>query len=79
MTPCQLFEWAVVNIPAIAFQYLSMNDYKSEQVLLEERFQQSCTIPGTRKLHCFIPLSSNKLVTKVYSSSAIYKIVRITV
>ena len=56
-----------------------MDDYKSEQIFLEERFQQSRTIPGTRKLHCLIPLSRNKLSTKVYSSSAISKIERVTV
>ena len=44
MTPYQLFEWAVVSIPAIVFQYLTMDDYTSEQVLLKEHFQQSRTI-----------------------------------
>ena len=79
MTPRQLFEWAVNNILAIAFQYLTMDDYKSEMIFLEEHFQQSRIIPGTRKLHCLIPLSRNKLSTKVYSSSAISKIERVTV
>ena len=67
-------DWALDNIPAMAFKYLNMDDYKSEQILLEQRFKQSRTIPGTRKLHCFIPLSRNKVSTKVYSSSAISKI-----
>ncbi len=70
MTPRQLFEWAVVNIPATSFQYITLEDYKSEEVLLEQRFRQSRTIPGTRKLHCFIPVSRSKVSTKVYSSSA---------
>ena len=46
-TPRQLFEWAVENIPAVVFKYCTLDDYKKEQVLLEERFQQSCTISGT--------------------------------
>ena len=79
MTPHQLFDWAVDNIPAMAFKYLNMDDYKSEQILLEQCFKQSRTIPGTRKLYCFISLSRNKVSTKVYSSSAISKIERVTV
>ena len=81
MTPRQLFDWAVDNIPAMAFKYLNMDDYKNEQILLEQRIKQSCTISGTHKLHCFIPLSRNKvfLLKKVYSSSAISKIERVTV
>ena len=58
MTPHQLFEWAVDNIPAVSFQYVTIDDYKREEALLEHRFQQSRTIPGTRKLHCFIPLET---------------------
>ena len=79
MTPRQLFEWAVNNIAAIVFQYLTIDDYKSEQIFLEEHFQHSRTIPGTRKHHCLILLSRNKLSTKVYSSSAISKIEIVTV
>ena len=54
MTPHQLFEWAVDNIPAVSFQYVTIDDYKREEALLEHRFQQSRTIPGTRKLHCYL-------------------------
>lgn len=79
MTPRQLFEWAVDNIPATTFQYLAEDDYKSEQVLLEQRFGQSRTIPGTRKFHSFVPLSRYKVSTRVYSSSTISKVERVTV
>ena len=78
MTPRQLFEWAVDNIPAISFQYLTTDDYKREEALLEHRFEQSRTIPGTRKLHCFIPLSRKHVCTKVYSSSSTSKRERVT-
>ena len=53
MTPRQLFEWASDNIPAVSFEYCSTEDYKREQTHLEERFQRSRMIPGTRKLHSF--------------------------
>ena len=70
----QLFEWAVENIPTVAFNYCSSEDYKSEEQLLEERFQQSRTIPGTRKLHSFVPLTKATISTKVYSLSAASKV-----
>ena len=79
MTPRQLFEWAVENIPTVAFSYFSSEDYKSEEQLLEERFQQSRTIPGTRKLHSFVPLTKTTISTKVYSLSAAFKVERVSV
>ena len=79
MTPCQLFEWAVENIPTVAFNYCSSEDYNSEEQLLEERFQQSRTIPGARKLHSFVPLTKATISTKVYSLSAASKVERVSV
>ena len=46
-----ILEWAVENLPNVTFKYCSMADCQSEEFLLRERFQKSCTIPGTRKLH----------------------------
>ena len=34
----QLFEWAVENIPSTVFKCCSSDDYKSEEILLEEDF-----------------------------------------
>ena len=79
MTPRQLYEWAVQNLPAISFKYCSVDDYKREEVLLEKRFDNSRTIPGTRKLHSFIPVSENKVCTRVYSLSTISKVERVTI
>ena len=73
MTPRQLFEWASDNIPAVSFEYCSTEDYKREQAYLEERFQRSRTIPGTRKLHSFVPISKDRVRTRVFSSSSISK------
>ena len=79
MTPRQLFEWAIENVPATIFSYCSSEDYKIEEQLLEERFQQSRTIPGTRKLHSFIPLSKTAISTKAYSLSTFSKEERVSV
>lgn len=78
MTPYQLYEWAAENIKATSFKYCSLDDYKRQEIFLEERFQQSRTIPGTRKLHSFIPLTRSKVCTKVYSTSTTCKEERVT-
>ena len=40
-----------------------------EQRSLEHRFQLSHTIPGTRKLHSFVPISDSTVEVKLYSAS----------
>ena len=64
MTPHQLFDWASINIPAVHFDYCSSADYEVEQKNLEQRFMKAGTIPGTRKIHSFIPISKDKLLVK---------------
>ena len=66
MTPHQLYEWASENISAVNFAYCTKDDYRQQEMFLHDRFQLSRTIPGTQKLHCFIPLTQNKLLTKVF-------------
>ena len=69
MTLRQLFDWACSNIPAAYFGYCSNEDYAREQSSLERHFQLSRTIPDTRKLHCFVPISDSIVEVKFYSSS----------
>ncbi len=78
MTPHQLFEWASINIPAVHFEYCSSDDYKAQQEDLEQRFMKARTIPGTRKLHSFIPVSKGKLQVKAFSASDISREERVT-
>ena len=73
MTPRQLFDWASANIPAVHFGYCSLVDYEVEEKNLEERFAKSRTIPGTRKLHSFIPISKDRITVKAFSSSTTSK------
>ena len=77
MTPRQLYEWAIDNIPSASFQYCSVDDYRREEVMLQERFKNSRTIPGTRKLHAFIPVTRNKICTRAYSLAPTSKIERV--
>lgn len=78
MTPRQLFDWASTNIPAVHFGYCSLVDYELEEKNLEERFAKSRTIPGTRKLHSFIPVSKHRITVKAFSSSTTSKEERVS-
>ena len=78
MTPRQLYEWASDNIPTVVFNYCTTDDYKKAETFLECRFQQSRTIPGTQKLHCFIPFKIGRFYTKIFSNSSTRKEVKVT-
>ena len=79
MTPRQLFDWATINIPTIHFDYCSSDDYEAEKMDIEQRFLRARTIPGTRKLHSFIPVSKDKLQVKQFSAASSCKEERVTV
>ena len=78
MTPHQLFDWAIENIEKVHFKYCTSDDYRQEEIFLEERLKISRTIPGTQKLHCFIPQSNAKILTKMFSNSSVAKQERVT-
>ena len=78
MTPCQLFDWAVGNIERVHFKYCTSDDYRQEEIFLKERLKISRTIPGIQKLHCFVPLSNAKILTKMFSNSSVAKEERVT-
>ena len=73
MTPLQLFEWANESISGTIFKYCSTEEYEDVKGQLENRFQNSRTIPGTRKLHSFVPISRDTLNVQVYSFSTVPK------
>ena len=70
MTPRQLFDRVTTAIPTVHFEYCTTEDYEREQHHLEERFQTSRTIQGTRKLHSFVPILNDMLKVKPYSASS---------
>ena len=67
MTPFQLYEWARENIPGVHFCICSTEEYERQNISLETRFEHTRMIPGTRKLHSFIPVSKE---TRIYSLSS---------
>ena len=78
MTPRQLFDWACINVPSVYFGYCSNEEYSREKSSLERRFQLSRTIPGTRKLHSFAPVSNSTVEVRLYSSSDASRKERVT-
>lgn len=69
MTPTQLFEWGRKNINAIVFFYVTNGEYLQEEKLLQKRFEEAVAVTGTLKLHCFLPVSTEKVETRVFSAS----------
>ena len=51
------------------FSYVDNKEYEEEVQLLDARFSQSRTIPGTQRFHSFIPISKSIIEVKPYSSS----------
>ena len=78
MTTFQLYQWAVDNVPGVHFCYCSTEEYERQKIFLQTRFEQTKTIPGTRKLHSFVPISKDTLRTRIYSSSIITRKDRVT-
>jgi len=77
MTPFQLYEWALKNIPSVTFAYCTTEEYEREKSFLEDHFQKSRTIAGTRILHAFIPKTTDTMTTKRFSLSTTSKDVKV--
>jgi hypothetical protein len=41
MTPRQLYEWAVVKILSVTFEYCTVEDHSKEMMMFEKRFRKS--------------------------------------
>ena len=67
--------WASENI---LFSYCMTEDNKVAEASLHDTFQTPRIIPGTQKLHCFIPISKSTISTKVYSNSDTQKVEMVT-
>ena len=54
-TPHELFEFLQGNSPTVVIDYFTEEEYQKEKHELQERFQNSRPIPGTRKFHALRP------------------------
>ena len=78
MTPHQLFEFAVSEIPSVKFYYATIDEYSQEASFLKSRFELSRTIAGTHRLHSFIQLSSDLIKVRDFSRSTDERKERVT-
>jgi len=69
ITSRQLFEFGQSEINGINFYYATVEQHEQESQLLAPRFLTSRTIPGTHRLHCFRPISKEKMEVRDFSSS----------
>ena len=69
LTARQLYEFAITEIKGMDFTFASQEEHDREASLLEERLKASRTVPGTQKLHSFVPLSNNTVEVKSFSNS----------
>lgn len=67
-TPRHLYEWCLGNLLNCNFEYLTVKDYDEEVRFLQIRFKQLRTIPGTQKLHSFVPVGKTNIKVKRYSA-----------
>ena len=79
ITPIELFEWASANIQGTVFRFSSCSDYEQTKQMLEPRFASSRTVPGTRKLHSFIPISVDTVQVRPFSLSDNSKLEKVTI
>ncbi|KAL5518045.1 hypothetical protein EMCRGX_G003713 [Ephydatia muelleri] len=77
LTAHQLFEFAVSNIKGMHFCFTDTSQHEEEAKLLEERMQKARTVPGTQRLHCFIPLSTETVEVRQFSTSTISRVERV--
>lgn len=71
-TPLALILWCNSNIENIKCFFVSSDDISQTEIALGSRFQSSKTLPGTQKIHCFVPVDLFSVTTKFFSSSEQY-------
>ena len=67
LEPIDLFNWGVLNIPNVDFLYISSQEIENCYGHLENRFNRSVTVKGTRKFHQYAVLSQGKLKVSILS------------
>ena len=60
------------------FGYCTTEEYETELVALRQRFEQTRTIPGTQKMHSFIPQSTDTVEIRQYYTSTEFKVQKVT-
>ena len=68
-----------LNIKGMDFEFVESKEHDLEAKELEQRLARSRTVPGTQKLHCFIPTSAHTVEVKLFSYSRVSRSERVDV
>lgn len=73
-TPKQLYEWAshASHVPNIIAEFSPAHDYTLASEMLKSRFNQAQPLPGTQKIHCYLPQHNCIVYVKRFSNSPEY-------
>lgn len=51
--PRQLYEWDIINIPSVTFEYCcTAEDCSKEVMMIKERLREAQNMPEYSKIHC---------------------------
>ena len=71
-----MYEWANENMEKVKVFYVDRLEIAQKLLELEERFDNSKTVPGTRSFHSFEPCTEdlNKVIVRKISKSSKYQV-----
>ena len=62
-------EWADKHFEGIHVEFCNNDEYKVEEALFSEIFNNSVTIEGTHQIHTVIPVPKTEVMSKLFSNS----------
>ena len=77
LTAIRLYQFLCSEIKGIHFDFASSADHEEEERLLTERYKYCRTVPGTRSLHCIIPITNTSVEVRQFSLSPVKRIERV--
>lgn len=75
----QLYDFAISNIKGMYFAFATVGEHEQEAKLLDDRLKNSKTVPGTHQLHSIVPISTNTVEVRSFSSSTCSRTEKVTV
>ena len=78
ITAEDLFHWGRTHVSGIEVFFLSQTEVLNQSQELENFYKKFRTIPGTRKLHCFMPIEEGVLKASRFSVDTNPRIIKFT-
>ena len=74
LTAKQVFDYCKKEVQGVHVNFISADDMVPVRSMLDARFYNVCTLPGTRSFHQFVPLSESVMAAKRVSEDQSYSI-----